>query len=234
MNYNKELLNRFLTEKVAIALRTQEEWNMFMELLEEETDLTWGPEVKPTEFDDWEKHKKETSIIEGYFSDKTISFCSCAYHEELGCEVIEFKELVKKKEMNLADKLRFLADRWEDGKEFYIGNVRYSLNSGKLVVIPSGIDGEIEINDLKGLNLRLAPQWTFTEDEKVILRNLPEEYKWIARNARGDLFVYRLEPQKGKALYIGRGFHNSFKTFEHLFQSVQWSDEEPCEFRRYL
>ena len=98
MNYNKELLNRFLTEKVAIALRTQEEWNKFMALLEKETYLTWEPGVKPTEFDGWEIHKEETSIITYCFSDRTISFDSCAYHEEESdYKIVEFKELVKEK-----------------------------------------------------------------------------------------------------------------------------------------
>ena len=136
--------------------------------------------------------------------------------------------------MNLAEKLRFLADRWEDGKDFYIGSEKYSLNTGELVMLPSGIESEIEINDLKGADLKLAPQWTFTEDEKVILRNLSEESNWVARDEHGNLLAFRLKPHKGKSLWIGRGFYYSLKTFEHIFKSIKWSDEEPCEFRKYL
>lgn len=231
MKYNKELLDRFLTEKVAIALRTQEEWNEFMDLLEKETSVKWRSGSKLTKFNHWGVYRENSCVVceEGSF--KFMGYASCEYCKKDGYEIIEFKELIKEREMNLADKLRFLADRWEDGKDFYMGSVRYSLNYGELVLLPSCIDGEIEINDLKGLNLKLAPQWTFTEDEKVILRNLSEEYKWIVRDKDGSVFVLKEKPQKGKAIWIGRGFYNPFKT---IFQSIQWSDEEPCEFRKYL
>ena len=231
MKYNKEILDRFLTEKVAIAVRAQEEWDEFMELLESETDLRW----EHTEFDIWKKCKEETSIIEGYFNDGTISYDSCAYHEKLGYKIVEFKELVKE-EMNLADKLRFLADRWEDGKDFCIDGVTYSLNKGELVMLPSGVQSEIEINDLKRLNLRLAPQWTFTEDEKAILRNLPEDYKWIARDKSvNKLYVYTSKPTKETRSWLsGTGNICYLEVYGHLFKNIQWTDKEPCEFRKYL
>ena len=238
MNHNKEILNRFLTEKVAIALRTKEEWDDFMELLEKETDLTWGPEVKPTEFDDWVRYKEETSIIKSRFSGRAISFDSCAYHEEESdYKIVEFKELIKDKEMNLADKLRFLADRWEDGKDFYIGSVRYSLNKGELIGGQSGFKSNVKINELVNLDLKLAPQWEFTEDEKVILRNLPEKFTWLARDVDDDLTFFTEKPYK-KNNYWGLKsteidyLYSPFK--RHLFQSIQWSDDEPCEFRKYL
>lgn len=235
MKYNKELLNRFLTEKVAIALRTQEEWNEFMELLEEETDLGWGTEMKPTEFDGWEYCESRTSVTNDFNGDG-LEYASCKFYEGKGYTVIEFKELAKEKEMNLADKLRFLADRLDDGKDFYIGNEKYSLNKGKLIMLRSGFKSTIEINDLiNGLNLRLAPQWTFTEDEKVILRNLPEQYKWIARDEDGDVFVYIEKPAKNSEGWVAdMGDTKSITFFNHIFQSIQWSDEEPCEFRKYL
>ena len=136
--------------------------------------------------------------------------------------------------MNLAEILRFLADRWEDGKEFYIANVRYSLNSGKLIRKKDGIESKIRINDLKGLNLKLAPQWTFTDDEKVILRNLPEEYKWIARDKDGSLGIYFEKPLKGKDMWVLPIGYYLFNGYRHLFKSIQWSDGEPYEFREYL
>ena len=246
MKHNKEILNRFLTEKVAIALRTQEEWDEFMELLESETDLTWHSGAKPSKrMRFWADHKSETQVVcdKEYGVDrKTISYAK-NYYKENGYEIIEFKELVKEKEMNLAEKLRFLADRWEDGKDFYIDSEKYSLNKGKLVMSPSGIQSETEINDLKSLNLRLAPQWTFTDDEKVILRNLPEQYKWIVRDYRDSLlYVCIAKPIKHKSIKNWVNFYTDdtftsghpLSPFNHLFQSIQWSDEEPCEFRKYL
>lgn len=79
------------------------------------------------------------------------------------------------------------------------------------------------------------PEWTFTEDEKVILRNLPEEYKWIARDEIGDLMVYKVKSKK-ESFCWGRRLHDFeiFCAFNHLFQSIKWEDEEPCEFRKYI
>lgn len=79
------------------------------------------------------------------------------------------------------------------------------------------------------------PEWTFTEDEKVILRNLPEEYKWIARDESGDLMVYKVKSEKGSICW-GRGLTDfeMFCVFNHLFQSIKWEDEEPCEFRNFI
>lgn len=78
-------------------------------------------------------------------------------------------------------------------------------------------------------------EWTFTEDEKVILRNLPEEYKWIARDRDGDLLVYKVKSEKGSICW-GRRLTDFeiFCVFNHLFQSIKWEDEEPCEFRKYI
>ena len=163
-----------------------------------------------------------------------MGYASCEYYKKDGYEIIEFKELIKEREMNLADKLRFLADRCEDVKEFYIGSVRYSLNKEGLIMLPSGIQSENRINDLKGADLKLAPQWTFTEDEKVILRNLPEKYEWIARDEDGHLCVYAEKPIKGTNWWWLQVGHYHFNAYKHLFQSIQWSDEEPCEFRKYL
>ena len=237
MKYDKELHNRFLTEKVAIALRTQEEWNEFMALLESETIVKWRSGSKPTKRNHWGVYRENSCVECEKGSFKFMGYASCEYFKKDGYEIIEFKELVKEKEMNLADKLRFLADRWEDGKDFYINSEKYSLNKGKLVMLPSGIGSEIEINDLKSLNLRLAPQWTFTEDEKVILRNLPERFKWIGRQNDNTLLVYEDEPFKvGSCWNKGSLLSNYLylEGFEHLFQSVKWTDSSPCYFRNYL
>ena len=240
MKYNKEVLNRFLTEKVAIALRTQEEWDDFMELLESETDLMWHHGVKVSEKTRfWSEYESETQVAcerKGGVDRKTITYAK-AYYKDNGYEIIEFKELVKEKEMNLADKLRFLADRWEDGKDFYIGSVKLSINSGELVLLPSGIQSEIEINDLKGSDLKLAPQWTFTEDERVILMNLPKRWVWIARDSDGNLWLYKSKPkleEEWEYWDTDDIAECHLNLYGHLFKNIQWSDEEPCEFRKYL
>lgn len=75
----------------------------------------------------------------------------------------------------------------------------------------------------------------FTEDEKAILRNLPEFYKWIVRNKCGQLYISSDKPIKSdidKCWVMHKICY--FYIYEHLFKSIKWEDEEPCEFRKYV
>ena len=63
------------------------------------------------------------------------------------------------------------------------------------------------------------------EDEKVILRSLPKEYKWIARDLSGMVYIFIERPEKGQAIWYGCG--QPMIPFYHLFQFIQWEDEEP-------
>ena len=65
-----------------------------------------------------------------------------------------------------------------------------------------------------------------TEDEKVILRNLPKEYKWIARDKCGTICAFIHKPHKNGLGWSGN-FFDALVLFEHLFQFIQWEDEEP-------
>ncbi len=231
MKYKNEILNRFLAEKVAIALRTQEEYNMFMELLEKESDLRWSNGKKPAEFDGWNILKKDTQIgIE-----KGFIIYGMNYFIVNGYEIIRFKELIKEKETNLADKLRFLADRWEDGKTivlvegddyYFKDNQLYSDITKK----PTGIC----LNTFLSYNFKLKPQWTFTENEKVILRNLSKEYKWITRDKDGEVIIYKNKPSKSSNAWFGGADYVMLYMFRLEFETIKWLDEEPCEFRKYL
>ena len=64
-----------------------------------------------------------------------------------------------------------------------------------------------------------------TEDEKVILRSLPKEYKWIARDLSGMVYIFIERPEKGQAIWYGCG--QPMIPFYHLFQFITWEDEEP-------
>ena len=64
-----------------------------------------------------------------------------------------------------------------------------------------------------------------TEDEKVILRNLPKEYKWIARDLSGMVYIFIERPEKGQFIWYGCG--QPMIPFYNLFQFIQWEDEEP-------
>lgn len=80
------------------------------------------------------------------------------------------------------------------------------------------------------------PKWTFSEDEKVILRNIQEEFRWIVRDRDCGLNVYKVKPYKLDNCWGRKNLidFEVFTVFEHLFQSIKWEDEEPCEFRKYI
>ena len=69
------------------------------------------------------------------------------------------------------------------------------------------------------------PQPKLTEDEKAILRNLPKEYKWIARDLSGMVYIFIERPEKGQAIWYGCG--QPMIPFYHLFQFIKWEDDEP-------
>lgn len=71
-----------------------------------------------------------------------------------------------------------------------------------------------------------------TEDEKVILRNLPKEYKWIARDLSGMVYIFIEKPEKGQAIWYG--FGQPMIPFYHLFQFIKWEDEEPYSIEELL
>lgn len=71
-----------------------------------------------------------------------------------------------------------------------------------------------------------------TEDEKVILRNLPKKYTWIARDIDGYLYVYASKPKKGITMWVDTGL--PMITFDHLFQFIKWEDDEPYSIEELL
>lgn len=68
-----------------------------------------------------------------------------------------------------------------------------------------------------------------TEDEKVILKNINKDYKWIARDDNGSLFIYGEKPIKKESSWISKMFLDWFNMciFNHLFLFIKWEDEEP-------
>lgn len=67
-----------------------------------------------------------------------------------------------------------------------------------------------------------------TEDEKVILKNINKNYKWIARDVDGRLFIYIDKPIKGDTYWGYTYIYASpLDVYSHLFTCIKWEDEEP-------
>ena len=77
----------------------------------------------------------------------------------------------------------------------------------------------------------IQPKPTLTEDEKVILRNLPLDCGyWITRDSDNNLIGSEKEPKeykKGKWNYTNQWF--SIIPFEHLFQSIKVGEKYSIE-----
>ena len=66
-----------------------------------------------------------------------------------------------------------------------------------------------------------------TEDEKVILRNLISNYKYIARDETGHLYVYIEKPDKDLEEEYWYGASDGLYVYNHLFKFIKWEDKEP-------
>ena len=76
------------------------------------------------------------------------------------------------------------------------------------------------------------PNPKLTEDEKVILRNLPKEYKWIARDESTCIHLFTYKPNK--STWWWNGAECIKLVFPHLFQFITWEDEEPYSIEDLL
>lgn len=83
---------------------------------------------------------------------------------------------------------------------------------------------------------RLTAEWleqeyqkpiTLTDDEKVILKNIDKDYKWVARDKNDNLYVYNEKPIRSvsNSEWIGRHRFITINAFKHLFKLVKWEDE---------
>ena len=76
----------------------------------------------------------------------------------------------------------------------------------------------------------------FTNDEKIIARNIDKRYKWMARDKDGILCVYPTMPVKEEdATGWSTGFYDvcrvDFLLSRELFKPIKWEDDEPTRIR---
>ncbi len=78
---------------------------------------------------------------------------------------------------------------------------------------------------LKELLWQRKEKLKLAADEKVILRNIDKQYKYIARDEDGNLHVYKNKPYK-RFFYWSEEFCK-FCIFNHLFKFIKFEDKEP-------
>ena len=143
------------------------------------------------------------------------------------------------------DLLKAMGLKEGDNVGFVGVNNIFTITKNDGVYFPSGFclycedkDFSISITTLLDFQYSIIqPKPTLTEDEKVILRNLPKEYKWIVRDSYqkgGNVYLFKDKPKRSFVIIGGDGYwtddRNHFSTtsliaFNHLFQSIKWEDE---------
>ena len=132
----------------------------------------------------------------------------------------------------------------EEGEEFKFEGYEaiYFIQNGYLYFINSTKKkSSLSINDVVGKNIiKLPKKKEFTDDELCILRNIDKEYKWIAKDRDGDLWIYNNKPKKEYDRYW-RDCSSKSLSFEpldifknSLFTEIKWEDEEPVYIDDYV
>lgn len=73
-----------------------------------------------------------------------------------------------------------------------------------------------------------------THDEYIILKNIDEQYQWIARDIKGTLYIYDSKPQKLNEIWWFNDYIHIFDIYKHLFQFIKFKDEEPYNIQELL
>ena len=100
----------------------------------------------------------------------------------------------------------------------------------------------LNINNVVGKNIiKIPKKKVFADDELCILRNIDKEYKWIAKDRDGDLWIYTNKPKKEYDRYWKDCSSSKSLSFEpldifknSLFTEIEWEDDEPIFIDSYV
>jgi hypothetical protein len=136
----------------------------------------------------------------------------------------------------------------EEGEEFRFkhenfkdNELIYKVNNGLRCKVYGGdfIRSDLRLNDLLNVKeiIKLPKKKEFKDDELAIMRSLPKEYEWIARDKATDIVcAYGSKPKKSeyKTWHSESSYYAILGIFNHLFNSIQWEDEEPVYIDDYV
>ena len=132
----------------------------------------------------------------------------------------------------------------EEGEEFRIKgicideNSVYLIKNNMLCFKDKAPLSCLYVNDLHNISkiIKLPKKKEFTDDELCILRNADRRYKWIARDQIGDLCLFVEKPHKDEAIWVSAGNSENieFYFFSHIFESIEFEDEEPVFIDDYV
>ena len=135
---------------------------------------------------------------------------------------------------------RILIDEKLINEGFFVLNELVNYNDDLIYIgkeaksIPKDLDIVKVYNWNHNLLWKRKEKSLLTENEKVILRNIPKKWKWIARDKDNNgLFVFENKPTKIDVCWGGcwvannPGESRGLNLYKHLFKFIKWKDEEP-------
>jgi len=220
----------------AVWCKTEELANEFLELADG-FGLKWTSGDKLTEYNNYNEYEKETCYFVRSFVRSFIMFYGIKkWSISNGYEIVEFNSL----KSNSTAQVTFDPPKTIltlNGKEFVsvAKDKPFDKEKGVLMCLAkaNGFDYE-KVSELVASAKKQTPK--LTEAERVILENLPKEYKWIVRNGDREetLHLFKERPNKSRFFWDFNENYWSFYEFKHLFQFIKWSDDEPYEISKLL
>lgn len=100
------------------------------------------------------------------------------------------------------------------------------------------VEGDVNLCDECGsiwLKAEHKEKPKLSDAERVILENIPKDYKWIVRDKNNGLKIFILKPEKECVTWIGKNnkFH-FMDLYNHLFQFIKWEDTNPYNIEELL
>jgi hypothetical protein len=133
----------------------------------------------------------------------------------------------------------------EEGEEFKLDV--FPFRNNKYKVYKNELQFKTEYDDIwrlsdMGINtivnckvIKLPKKKEFTDDELGIMRSLLKKYEWVARDNDGELYIFRsYKPKKENGCWDNKGLFRKLALFNHIFNSIQWEDEEPVYIDDYV
>ena len=128
----------------------------------------------------------------------------------------------------------------EKGEKFKIDGYEdiYFIENGYLYYI--GDYGEkksyLNINDVVGKNIiKIPKKKNFSRETLNFFEFIDKEYKWIAKDKDGEVWIFIDKPKKSNVSWANFGSYKPLDVIKNsLFTEIKWEDEEPIYIDDYV
>ena len=136
----------------------------------------------------------------------------------------------------------------EEGEEFVIetkdgryNDLKYKIENNiiKVATIKYSVysQSSFGLNDFKLIEkiIKLPKEKTFTDDELCVLKNIDKEYKWITRDKRNTLYVFKKdEPFTTGTVWNNYSGDYARFPYDDIFKSISWEDKKATYIDAYV